>query len=219
MPFHEVQQGETLIALAVQNGLESWQTILDAPENAELKKRRPDPGILKAGDQVFIPNRVLRQEPSAVDTRHGFTISRPTAWLRLALKDANGAALAGKRYELKVDAKTTSGTIPDDGIVEAAVSVNATEGTLTVWLDEGGSEEWTLRIGYMDPIDEDSGVEARLANLGFACGDLASSVRAFQERVGLEVNGTIDDALREKLKPYYDPAQDETTQETAQESP
>jgi N-acetylmuramoyl-L-alanine amidase len=213
MPFHDIKQGETLIALAVTSGLESWKEILDAPENAELKKKRPDPGILLAGDKVFIPNRVMRQEPSAIDAKHPFKISRPTAWLRLAVKDANGAALAGKKYELSVDSVVTAGSVPADGVIERAVPVDASEGTLTVWIEEGKSEVWSLRIGYMDPLDETSGVEARLANLGFDCGDLDSSVRAFQERLGLEVTGTIDDALRKKLASYYDPAADEGSQE------
>jgi hypothetical protein len=213
MPFHDIKQGETLIALAVKNGLESWEEILNASENADLKTKRPDPGILLAGDRVFIPNRVLRQEPSAIDAKHPFKISRPTAWIRLALKDANGVALAGKKYELSVDSVVTSGAVPADGVIERAVSVTAEYGTLTLWLDDTTTEEWDLRIGYMDPLDASSGVEARLANLGFDCGDLASSVRAFQEKVGLEVTGTVDDALRDKLKTYYDPAQDEGSQE------
>jgi len=213
MPFHDVKQGETLIALAVKNGLESWEDILNASENADLKTKRPDPGILLAGDRVFIPNRVMRQEPSAIDAKHPFKISRPTAWIRLAVKDANVVALAGKKYELSVDSIVTSGSVPADGVIERSVSVTAEYGTLTVWLDETNTEVWSLRIGHMDPLDETSGVEARLSNLGFDCGDLASSVRAFQEKVGLEVTGTVDDALRDKLKTYYDPAQDEGSQE------
>jgi hypothetical protein len=62
MPFHDVQQGETLLGLAAANGLESWEDILGRPENAELKKKRTDPGILKAGDRVFIPNREMRHD-------------------------------------------------------------------------------------------------------------------------------------------------------------
>lgn len=215
MPFYDIKQGDTLIALAAKNGLESWETILDAPENAELKKKRPDPGILKEGDRVFIPNKVMRHEPSAVDAKHPYKVSRPTAWIRVAVKDEHGAALKGKKYTLSVDSNVTGGTIADDGVIERAVPVNASEGTLTVWLDDATTEVWSLRIGHMDPLDEDSGIEARLANLGFDCGDLASSVRAFQERLGLEATGTVDDALRETLKSYYDPAQDETSQESA----
>jgi hypothetical protein len=213
MPFHDVKQGETLIALAVKNGLESWEDILNASENADLKTKRADPGILLAGDRVFIPNRVMRQEPSAIDAKHPFKITRPTAWIRLAVKDANGVALAGKKYELSVDSIITSGSVPADGVIERAVSVTAEYGTLTVWLDDANTEVWSLRIGHMDPLDATSGIEARLANLGFDCGDLASSVRAFQQKVGLEVTGTVDDAMRDKLKTYYDPAQDEASQE------
>ena len=215
MPFHDVKQGETLILLAAKNGLESWEDILNAPENAELKKKRADPGILKEGDRVFIPNKVMRQEPNAIDAKHPYKISRPTAWIRVAVKDANGAALKGKKYTLSVDSVVTSGTVGDDGVIQRAVPVTASEGTLTVWLDDATTEVWSLRIGHMDPLDEESGVASRLANLGFDCGDLASSVRAFQERLGLEVTGTVDDALRDKLKTYYDPAQDETSQESA----
>jgi hypothetical protein len=201
------------MALAAKNGIESWEDILNASENADLKKKRPDPGILMPGDKVFIPNRVMRQEASAIDAKHPFTISRPKAWIRLAVKDANGAALAGKKYELSVDSIVTAGTVPGDGVIERAVAVTAEYGTLTVWLDDTKTEVWSLRIGHMDPLDETSGVEARLANLGFDCGDLESSVRAFQERLGLEVTGKVDGTLREKLKSYYDPASDETSQE------
>lgn len=224
MPFHDVKQGETLLGLAVKNGLESWKTILDRSENAELKKKRPDPGILKAGDRVFIPNREMRHEPSAVDALHSFKISRPKAWLRLAVKDAAGAPF-GKTYELTVAGKTTSGAIPADGVIEQAVPVDATAGTLTVRTADGTSQQWDLKIGYMDPIDEVSGVQARLNNLGFDCGepdgelddDTKAAIRAFQALTGLDATGEIDDALRQKILSFYDPAQDETTQQVEPE--
>jgi hypothetical protein len=217
MPFHTVQQGETLLGLAAKNGLDSWQDIVNAPENASIKDTLTDPGIIKDGVSLFIPNRTLKQDPKPVDATHPYSVKRPTAWLRLAVKDADGAALKDKKYELSVDSNVTSGTIPADGVIERLVSVYASEGTLTVWLDDQTTEQWSLRIGYMNPINDETGVTARLANLGFDCGDLASSVRAFQERVGLETTGTVDDALREKLKTYYDPAQDETSQDAAEE--
>lgn len=221
MPFHDVKQGETLLGLAVANGLESWKDILDRPENAELKKKRSDPGILKAGDRVFIPNRQMGHEPAAVDAKHTFKIGPPKAWLRLAVKDAAGDALADRKYELAVAGKTLSGKLPANGVIEQAVPVDATEGRLTVWMDETATQAWDLRIGHMDPADEVSGVQARLNNLGFDCGDpdgvldddTKSAVRAFQLLTGLEATGEIDDALREKLLSFYDPGQDEKTQQ------
>lgn len=224
MPFHDVKQGETLLGLAVKNGLESWKDILDRSENADLKKKRADPGILKAGDRVFIPNREMRHEPSAVDALHSFKISRPKAWLRLAVKDAAGEPF-GKTYELTVAGKATAGELPADGVIEQAVPVDATEGKLTVLAADGTSQQWDLKIGYMDPIDEVSGVQARLNNLGFDCGepdgelddDTRAAIRAFQVLTGLEATGEMDDALRQKILSFYDPAQDEKTQQVEPE--
>jgi hypothetical protein len=210
MPYHDVKQGETLIGLAVGNGIATWKEILDHPENAALKQTRTDPGILKEGDRVFIPNREMRHEAAAVDAKHPFTISRRKAWIRLALKDANGVALSGT-YELTVGAVAAAGAIPAGGIIEQAVPVTATSGTLKVQTTTGDSEEWELLIGHMDPLDEESGVLARLRNLGFCRTDdgLVAAVSAFQERTGLEITGVVDDAFRTKLKSYYDPAQSE----------
>jgi len=224
MPYHTIAQGETLFALAAANGLKSWKEILDAPENAELKKIRPDPGILLPGDRVFIPNRVLKQAPSAIDATHTFKVATPKAWLRLAIRDADGTALAGKKYELTVEGKTFSGTVAAGGIVEHAVGVAARNGTLKVWTSASEVEEWTLKIGAMDPIDALSGVQARLNNLGFDCGEAdgidddetKEGVRAFQARIGLEPTGVVDDTLRRKLLAYYDAAAVEAEQDAAE---
>jgi N-acetylmuramoyl-L-alanine amidase len=225
MPFHDVKQGETLLGLAVANGLESWEDILARPENADLKKKRADPGILKAGDRVFIPNREMCHSPSAVDAKHTFKLGRPKAWLRLAVKDAAGAALTGKKYELAAGGTTATGELPADGVIEQAVPIDTTEGKLTVWLDAEASQVWDLKIGYMDPADEVSGVQARLNNLGFDCGepdgvlddDTKAAIRAFQVLTGMELTGEIDDTLREKLLSFYDPAQDEASQQVEPE--
>jgi len=204
MPLHDVQQGETLLGLAAANGLKDYTAILDHADNADLKKTRPDPGILKEGDRVFIPNCELLQHPSAVDASHKFKVTRPKAWLRLAVKDADGKALANRKYELTIESASFSGNTDASGIIEQPAPVDAASGSLKVYLDDTTAEEWTLMIGHMDPIDTDSGIAARLANLGF------DSIAAFQEIAGLEVTGTADDTLRQKLAAFYDPAQDES---------
>ena len=223
MPFHDVVPGDTLLALAAANGLESWQDIVNAPENASIKEKLADPGILKSGSKIFIPNKVMRHEASAVDAKHPFKISRPKAWIRMAVKDAAGVAFAGKKYELTAGDTTASGTIPPGGVIEHAVSVTTTSGTLKVWTSDTEFQTWDLKIGHMEPLDEVSGVQARLNNLGFPCGEpdgvvddeLTAAVKAFQARIGVDPTGTIDETLRTKLKSYYDPAQDETQQDVA----
>ena len=221
MPFHDVQQGETLIGLADKNGLKDWTSIADHADNASLKDSRPDPGILKPGDRVFIPNREMLQHPSAVDASHKFKLTRPKAWMRVAVKDADGNAYADKDYVLSVGSKTFTGKTTADGVIEQPVPVDATFAKLVVTVSATQKEEWDLRIGAMDPLDSISGVQARLNNLGFDCGDpdgvedeqTTAAVKAFQERIGVEATGTIDDTLRGKLKTYYDPAESEASQD------
>ena len=226
MPQYTVKPGDTLLGLAAANGLKSHQEILDAPENSSLTVE--DPGVLLAGMSLFIPSRELRQEPSAVDAKHTFKVARPKAWIRVAVKDAAGVALEGKKYQLTIDGKQTNGTVPAGGIIEQAVAVDAKDGRLTVWLSdrESDTEIWNLRLGYMDPLDAVSGVQARLNNLGFDCGDpdgvldddTKAAIKAFQARVGIEQTGAIDDALKQKLASYYDPVQDEATQDATESS-
>ena len=75
MPFHTVQQGETLLGLASKNGLDSWEDIVNAPENASIKDSLKDPGVVKGGISLFSPNRVLKQDPKGVDSTHPFTVT------------------------------------------------------------------------------------------------------------------------------------------------
>lgn len=228
MPNRDAKQGDTLIALAAANGLKSADDILDAPDNASLKENRKDPGILLPGDKIFIPSRELLQHPSPTDAKHTFKVTRPKAWIRVVVKDADGVALAGKKYQLTIDGRQTNGTVPAGGVIEQAVAVDAKEGRLTVWLSasDNDTEIWDLSLGYMDPLDSISGVQARLNNLGFDCGDpdgvldddTTAAIKAFQLRIGVEATGTIDDTLKQKLASYYDPAEDETSQDAKSET-
>jgi hypothetical protein len=211
MPFYTVQQGDTILALAVKHGLDTWEDIVNASENASIKDTLADPGILKPGISLFIPNKILKQQPSAIDAKHPFKVGVPSAWLRLALKNADGTALGSCAWEIDVG-KTPTGTTAADGIIEVAVPVDTKSAKLKVTGPNQELHEWQLKVGWMDPLTEDSGVLSRLTNLSFGVKtDLAASVKAFQERVGLTVTGMPDDDFRTKLKSYYDPATDETT--------
>lgn len=220
MPTHTVQPGDTLMALAAKYGLASWKDILDAPQNASIKQVSADPGILPKGVDLFIPNRELKQQPSAVDAVHPFVIKRPKAWLRVVVKDADGTPYSGCKYDLDVEGTRASGTLPQNALVELAVPVASQSGTLRVWPSGAGEPvTWNLQLGFLDPISQDSGVQQRLTNLGFDCGgDLTASVKAFQARIGAEVTGVIDDTLRNKLKSYYDNTADESQQDKKPEA-
>ena len=226
MPNTTAAAGVTIIALAYTNGFKSTDDILNDSGNSSLKQNRTDPGVLLPGDSVSIPSRVLRQEASPIDASHKFILTRPKAWVRLIVKDALGVALAGKKYQLTIDGKQTNGTVPDGGIIEQSVPPTAKSGQLTVFLSDTPNdvEIWMLQLGWMDPIDSITGVQARLINLGFDIGkepdgvlddNTKFAISAFQSRIGIDITGAIDSTLQQKLVTYYDPAQDETTQDAA----
>jgi len=224
---HTVKQGDTVIALAKKNGFPSAEAILNDSGNSSLKENRKDPGILLPGDTVVIPSREMLQKACAIDAKHKFKVTRPKAWVRMIVKDADGVVLAGKKYQLTIEGKVTLGTIPSGGILEQQVPVDAKSGRLTVYLSEKPNdvEIWDLQLGYMDPLDAISGVQSRLTNLGFDCCDddgdptgelddrTVAAIKAFQARIGIDQTGAIDDTLKEKLTSYYDVAQDESTQD------
>ena len=53
---HVVRSGETLLAIAEQYGFRAWQTIADAPENADLLAERGNPHAVREGDELHIPD-------------------------------------------------------------------------------------------------------------------------------------------------------------------
>ena len=77
--------------------------------------------------------------------------------------------------------------------------------------------EYALKIGHLDPIDDLSGLVARLRNLGYLddiTGDvepdgtptkdaLGFAVELFQNDYKLPVDGTDLDGIRQKLKEMY----------------
>lgn len=53
---HVIRQGECIHSIAANEGL-FWRTIWEHNGNTALRKKRPDPAVLLAGDEVFIPDK------------------------------------------------------------------------------------------------------------------------------------------------------------------
>jgi hypothetical protein len=94
------------------------------------------------------------------------------------------------------------GTFSDDGTVEFRAPVSV--GQVTIVSEELGLQ-LPVRVGGLDPIETDSGLAHRLANLGYSDqvggseGAAAGSLMAFQKDQGLEESGTLDDATSKAL--------------------
>ena len=81
---HAVKNGECIGSIAYAYGI-PWEEIWKHPQNGELKQKRSDPNILKAGDVLFIPD--YKPTPYILETgkRHRIVYKRPRAKLRLCV--------------------------------------------------------------------------------------------------------------------------------------
>ena len=176
--IHTVEQGEYLASIAKDYGFSDWHTIYDHPQNADLKKRRPNPDILFPGDELFIPDKAQKQESCATEKKHRFQVKVPKAWLKIVLKDSEGKPLSNQPYTLNLGCLACNGTTDGVGSLQQKIPIGIEIGQLT--LDKLGLT-WPLKIGHLDPINDGgdgedsaitSGLQARLNNLGFHCGDV-----------------------------------------------
>lgn len=202
MPVHVVKQGDCLSSIADQYGF-FWDTLWNHERNADLRERRKNPNVLMTGDQVFIPQPRPKEESGETGQVHTFRLKGVPVRLNLQLLDFQGNPRAGVKYTLTIDGKTTSGAVPDDGVIREIIPPRAMKGTLRLETDE----EFELQLGHMNPIEYTSGVQARLANRGYYRGEISGvldeetrdAIRRFQADRGLAVTGEADSATQAAL--------------------
>jgi N-acetylmuramoyl-L-alanine amidase len=211
--IHTVEQGEYLASIAKDYGFSDWHTIYDHPQNAQLKKKRPNPNVLFPGDELFIPNKEMKEESCPTEKRTSFNLNVPKAWLKIVLKDSDGAALANQPYTLTLAWLTLKGSTDRSGSLEQKIPIGIDTGELSL---DKIDLRWDLKIGHLDPVHNESedaaivaGIQARLNNLGFYCGDVdgilgpntTQALKAFQESVlsRSDPDGKADKQTRDAL--------------------
>ena len=200
-----VAQGDCVLSLARRFG-RLPQQIWEAPENAELRQARAH-NVLLPGDRAFIPALRIKTIPAATEQRHVYQAHGATCVLRMQLLREQQPR-ANLQYALTVPGKVHRGVTDGDGdgILEVTIRADAQGGILHLE-DPAGEEVYPLRLGHLNPLDDVTGVQARLNNLDFACGAVdgqtgpltQAALAAFQHAHGLQVTGHIDDATRHKL--------------------
>ena len=209
-----VEQGDCLSSIAYHYGFRDWHTIYDHPNNAAFKTKRPNPNLIYPGDEIFIPDFVVRDDGCQTDMNHRFQLNSNPTYLNVRIQDLAGNAIKTARYRLTIDKQGFRGKTDNDGWIKREIPPAALFGTLKVWPNPKDSSEfssWDLNLGYLDPLETTSGIKARLNNLGYDCGKVDSeqndmydqAVRQFQEDHGLQVDGIVGPITRGKLKELH----------------
>ncbi len=203
---HTVSQGECISSIAARYGFFP-ATIWDNTGNSRLKAERGDPNVLYEGDVVVIPDRRVRSEPSATEQRHRFRRKGVPERLLFQILDEEQPR-ANQPYVLDVDGRLTQGTTDAEGAVVEFIPPDARKARLLIGEER---QEYVLDLGCLDPIDQLSGVQARLNNLGYDCGAVdgalgprtTAALRRFQQDHSLPESGTADQQTQQKLREVY----------------
>lgn len=207
-----VRAGDYLSRLAHRMGFDAKE-VWEHAANRDLRARRDNPEMLAPGDILHVPPREPRAPLALrVGASNRYRVHVPTTRVRLAVgRGASRLANAPFRFELPGEAGAggdpvviAEGTSDGEGFVEAELPIEASI-VLLVFPDAG--IDYRVRVGHLDPIDEEAGLRSRLRHLGYlvpagvAPGghDLRLGLRAFQHDHGLTITGALDNDTRRAI--------------------
>jgi Putative peptidoglycan binding domain len=215
--WHTVVDGENILLIAKQAGFRNWRTIFDHPKNEAFRQNNPDPYSIHTGDSVWLPEKTPRSSfQCETDKEHRFVVKTLKALLYLVLETNDDIPYANRKYEIWIDGQqygTEERHTSADGMIKTEIPV-VPELELRVWF-EGDTDAptiYTVRTGDLDPIDTIEGIQDRLNNLGYDCGEehgeigseTEAALQAFQSDFGLTSTGELDDATRRTLQKEHD---------------
>lgn len=210
---HTVQQGEHLTSIAAQYGFNDYAVVWNHADNADLKQLRENPNVLLPGDIVAIPDKETKNEQGETTKRHTFRLAEKPLILRLVLEDAYEKPIANASCDLFINGQKTTVTSSGEGKVEQRIPTGTTSATLVVGSEETPyqSDQLSMGVGQLDPLDTLTGQAARLNNLGYFAGtpkaadepQFQSALQEFQCEEKLTVDGVPGPLTQAKLKKVH----------------
>lgn len=203
---HVVRQGDSLSAIAPDYGI-FWETVWNDPNNSELKQKRRTEDVLMPGDVVFIPKRRPKEESCATDGAHTFRRKGIPIKLTMTIMGAE-EPMANEPYRLEMDTgEILEGSLDGNGTLDVPIPPKARGAAL--YVGKGLEEvKHSIAIGHLDPVDSVSGIQGRLVNLGYDCGEAngrmngatRGAIARYQKENGLKPTGLADGETRMKLE-------------------
>lgn len=198
-------QGDQLSGIAQKFGFADFETIWNHANNKALNTKRKNPHVLFPGDVLFIPDHTLKTVSVPTTKVHRFRTSAKPLLLNIILKDFDDEPIANTACELEVEGVIKKLITDAKGLLKATISKTAQKGVLRI---PDLDMVVPIKIGHLDPVQEDSGWQARLINLGYHAGPVGDpddemlryAVEEFQCDHGLQIDGDPGPATQAKLK-------------------
>jgi hypothetical protein len=216
---HLVSGYETVRRIAALYGVD-WSAIWNDGRNAELRRVRT-PDHLREGDRVWVPGAghapiiEIGTEPVPLRTGRSHVLSAPQMHdLVVQFRDEADEPMGGWECTVAYPGGSLTTSFGGAGTLRCRVPIAALCVDVMYWPaggDRALAHRRTLHVGRLDPIETDEGVEACLRNLGYGTDGcaLSTAVREFQRDQGMEATGTIEEALRARLRSSHRAGGDE----------
>jgi len=204
---HKVEEGDSVVSLSEEHGLFA-NTIWNDPQNAELKQKRKDMNVLMPGDVVYIRDLRIKEVDKPTTKQHVFRRKGIPALYRLQIFDVEEPR-KNQKYRLTVDGVLHEGRTDAHGVLQEYLPASSRDGELIIGPDEF---RVFLKFGYLDPINELAGIQKRLNNIGYDCGEASNelndqtrfALKDFQRRFDLPQTGEPDKATVDQLEKIHD---------------
>lgn len=213
---HTVQPGENLARIAKQYKIANWRDIYHSPDNAEFRKKRPNPNILMAGDVLTIPEQQQKTVYVRTGARHRFVVKQNEPQkLTIRLLDGAGKPLGKVPAVFNLGGKQQTLVSDRSGKLELLIEQPELEEIpLDVFANPGSDEpshRFTVMPGFLDPVDTVSGIQARLNSLGHDCGvadgiygkKTKAGIESFEQENSLPVTGKLSETLSRAVERAY----------------
>lgn len=120
----------------------------------------------------MIPDKQIKNEARGTGNSHRFQVNLPALKLRIRLENLYGKPLANQKYRLLLEGERRADLTNGQGQLEQNLPGKTEFVALQTQTFEGAQTvvEIPVKVGYLDPITEVSGWQARLNNLGYNAG-------------------------------------------------
>jgi hypothetical protein len=202
-----VRQGEYLEQIAYKLGFDA-EAVWAHEKNEDLRKSRKDHHhILCAGDILYIPATDAQPDLSLTTGQdNNYQTKIPERTVELKLRNEDGP-LANEEYTIEGLEDPIQGTSDEEGKVSFPVPIT----TRDVRLILKNHGVFDLGVGDLDPLSETTGVQMRLAALGFHWSaptgeiddDTRYAIKRFQRENGFEITGELTPETLSAIEKAY----------------